>query len=242
MSRFRNRHATSIAPTPGTILPGVPLVDRDLGHLIPQQRVHDPLSAADRSDVHGATMLVDEPMHSVAEPAMSGSEQIGDVADVVEVRDAPGTPEAPEIPETPEALEENASITSIEDQCLADEFDPSQAIDDELLEAVVRRRPRAVHPTSAAMVRPPAPERVKLMVGVLARDFERLGTPAPPKVGTRVEGRPPPALLAPAVEAAPVWGPWAEPHTASWPVIVPPWGALPRSFGSPLPELVTHSA
>jgi len=189
VSRFRIRQdVVVLQPAPGTILPGVPLVGRDVGPLIPQQRVHDPLSAADRSDVVLSQALpVDVTPHSVDD-------------DVSEL--APVGHHAP-------------------------------AIDGALLEAVVRRMPPPIHPSSASMAGPPAPERVKLMVGVLARDFKRFDIPTVPSVRSTSAHEP---------AGQTHWGPWPEPHTSAWPVVVPPWGQIPRSFARPLPELVTHSA
>jgi hypothetical protein len=220
MSRFRIRQdAAVIEPAPGTILPGVPLVGRDAGPLIPQQRVHDPLSAADRSEVVLAEVIAaqrsEESTASAALPASAGDAVIDQESALTEPLIA--------------AVDEWAQA---DDSLHAD--DDAPAIDDALLEAVVRRMPLPIHPTSAAMVRPPAPERVKLMVGVLARDFERFGKSPDREARTT-------ASITDS-SPAPIWGPWPEPHTAAWPVVVPPWGELPRSFARALPEPVTQSA
>lgn len=228
MTRFRIRQdVVEIQPAPGTILPGVPLVGRDAGPLFPVQRVHDPLSAADRSALVLSEVLA-------LEAAVERAQELADSSPGADVNSSHNGDPSTEVG----ILDAGDSSLDTTFHVAGPSLDEVPAIDEAFLEAVVRRRPLPIHPSSASMAQPPAPERVKLMVGVLARDFERFGArTAAPAPSTSV---PSTAKTEPAADS--LWGPWPEPHTSAWPVVVPPWGQIPRSFAYPRSEVLTRSA
>jgi hypothetical protein len=264
MSRFRQRAAVVAAPAPGTILPGVPFVPRDAGDLIPRQRVHDPLSEADRQ----AALLADvtdfaDLMQTtdIVEIADVDIDEVLDHADLMDHEGLVDQDEALELDEddvvdaeivepVSEPLTEIVMEPAPDESLVAAEdhdevLDPMAAIDPALIDAVARWRPRLVPVAAPQVAGPPSPERLRLMVGVLARDFGSHGIGGAASlrdvaVGPSADAPPTDPAVEPSVDNANA--PWPAPETTSWPVVVPPWGAVPQGFGAAPPLALTRSA